>query len=360
VQHLGDDITDIKLDLFDGAISSTFNFVMFILEWRYILLSGSIAATFVISGLYTWFTWVSVPLVLAGILLLLGKEDLRREMTIGGLNAPFTDEGFERVARWRSTIAMTRFLKRIVEQDLQGKVTDEQHLTSCAARCFSDGRPKVSFAQLRAALQKAEWTTVGSGDLESGALVLVDGEYRAVVQSSQGHSATDVVVKYEDGREASVPRKQVTLRTKFPSIPTWAIPASIESQIRQIQLQVEAAKQGLRKPVRAITKVVTWQWPAVTASVVIVLLFLSATEAAVEFNVWGEERSINHYTRLVRDFVEWGLWYLGFFLGALALIIDARWFREVRNFIKIFFRLLCMRRRAPANWAFFRAADRTF
>jgi len=360
VQHLGDDINEIKLDLLDGALSSMLNFIMFILEWRYILLSGSITAAFVISGLYPKFSWVSVPLVLAGILLLLGKADLRREMTIGGLNAPFTDEGFARVARWRSTVAMTRFLKRIVEQDLQGKVTDDQHLTSCAARCFSDGKPKVSFAQLRNALRRAEWTKVGTADLESGALVLIDREHRAVVQSTGAKTPADVRVKYEDGREADVDRTQVTMRTKVPSIPTWAIPASVESQIRQIQLQVEVAKQGLHKPVRAITNVVTWQWPVATASLVIALLLFSATEAVMEFNIWGEEHSINHYASLVRHFVDWGMWYIGFFLGVLALIFNARWFREVRNFLKILFRLVCMRRRAPANWAFFEAADGDF
>merc|ERR1712190_712310 len=106
---------------YDGALQCTLNFILYVLQWRSCILSTCICAGLILTWCYPWFTFSVFPAMLAILLLLLRNEDFRKETCAGGLNAPLSQEGFERVARWRNTNAMLRFVRRIVEQDLQGK-----------------------------------------------------------------------------------------------------------------------------------------------------------------------------------------------------------------------------------------------
>merc|ERR1711862_138515 len=103
-------------------------------------------------------------------------------MVVGGLNAPFSEEGFRQVARWKNSRHMKHFLRRVVQYDLKGKIVHEQEFCALAACCFRDGVPKVPFQELRELLKQAQFTDVKSGELTDGTLVIVDGKRRATVQ----------------------------------------------------------------------------------------------------------------------------------------------------------------------------------
>mmetsp|Transcript_88863 Transcript_88863/g.206793 ORF Transcript_88863/g.206793 Transcript_88863/m.206793 type:complete len:321 (-) Transcript_88863:30-992(-) len=307
-------------------------------------------------------TWVVLPALLAVLLLLLSSGRVRRATTIGGLNAPLSQEGFERVARWRSTSTMARFLRRVVEQDLQGQVSSEPELATCAAHCFSNGKPKVSYQQLRDGLRGAKWTVATKESLSPGALVLVsDGEesHRAKVQNVAGGA---VHVKFDDGPTHSVKSFQVTPRPQAPHVPTWILPEDLGTQIRMVELQVQEAKKKLLQPIQKITRIITWKRPCVALALVSVLLAMSAAEATVLLGVWGSLPSeiggkVVMAAGAVMKFVKASL-RIGFLVVTVFFLVHcAPIFVEIRSVTKICVRLLLtMRRRAPRNWPFFREA----
>eukprot|EP00415_Alexandrium_ostenfeldii_P000968 UN0968 len=184
---------------------------------------------------------------------------------------------------------MVRFVRRLVEQDLQGKVMDEVQLTICAASVFSRGVPKLTYQQLRNGLRDAKWVTAAKDELAPGSLVLVSGEEgnrRARVEKVL--NSGDVTVRYDDGPQHSVRSFNVMPRPQMPSVPTWIIPSDVGNSIRSLELQIRDTKQALLRPMERATKVLTWKWPCVSFTLTMALLAVSAAEATILVGLWGD------------------------------------------------------------------------
>jgi len=260
---------------------------------------------------------------------------------------------------------MARFLRRVVEQDLQGKVLDELELATCAAHCFSNGKPKVSYQQLREGLRNSKWTAATKDELSPGALVVVsaeEGHRRAKVQKV---TKGDVCVKYDDGPEHSVSMFQVTPRPQMPSVPAWIIPEDLSNQIRMVEMQVQGAKKALETPIQFITQVLTWKRPCVAFILTLGLLAVSAAEAMVQIGIWADlpgflEGRVESALGAAMGFAKIALHYCAVVFGVLLLIHRAPLFVELRSITRICLRLLTMRRRAPRIWPFFRNTSSDF
>jgi len=360
VQDLGDHLTDLKLAIVDGAVASTINFVGYILRWRSFVLSTLVSVALVGSWLAPQLAWVLMPALVAILLALLASKHVRREMTLGGLNAPLTQEGFEYVAAWRSTESMVRFLRRIVENDLQGKVISGPDLSQCAAYCFSDGKPSLTFETLREELKTTSWTTSTKDNFAAGALVVVDGEEgprTATVRSAESHHC--VRVRFDGGRESVVDRSRVTTRLLLPTLPEWILPEHFSSMMRELEQQVKVAKERLLRPVLWLSQVLAWRRPYLCCTLVVALLTLSAVEAAVVTGVWGAwpgqvQGGMVGTAKVVMGYIKRAAHWGGILLGVLILVHESPWFTEVRGVQKICWRLLCSTHgSAPKRWAFF-------
>jgi hypothetical protein len=299
---------------------------------------------------------------MAALLLLLALKPVRRGMSVGGLNAPFSQDGFERVAAWKSTEAMERFIRRVVQEDLQGKVTEPRELRKWAARSFHYGEPRLSFKELREGLKKEAWTGTTRGEVVPEALVLVDAVRRAVVKKVD--PVKGVTVKYdEDGTTEVIEHERVSMRARLlPSLPAFLVRGNLETQIRMFEHKVGKLKKVLLRPIGFLQKVVTWEKPCTALCIVLLLATISASEAMLQVGTWhdvGEEN--RHFAMDVANFimywVQFGVHWLFFIIGVVILISQARWFLPIRSGIKVTKRLCCMFRRAPRNWAFYRPAD---
>lgn len=225
LQGLWDDVVDVKRDLVEDAMSCVSNFTLYILLWRSFLVTGTLVAWLVLPLAYSalrphqrnlWLLSAVVPGMLAFIMLLLSCPKLRASMVHGGVNAPLTQEGFASAAAWRDSAQMVAFLRRVIA-DLQGIVNDDHELQSLAARCFRDGKPRLTLSELRTVLKGAHWVSIAVSEpedaekangqqallregfpgtrLSPGDLVLVDNHARAIVKSIEDPF---VVVEYDD------------------------------------------------------------------------------------------------------------------------------------------------------------------
>mmetsp|Transcript_19483 Transcript_19483/g.44356 ORF Transcript_19483/g.44356 Transcript_19483/m.44356 type:complete len:619 (-) Transcript_19483:42-1898(-) len=360
VQDLRDDITDIKMAVVEGAVASTTNFIGYILTWRSSCLSACLAGALITTWCLPVLTWVIIPAVLAFVLVLLSSEQVRRATTLGGVNAPLSQEGFEKVAGWRSKASMVRFVRRVVEQDLQGKVADEGKLTVCAANIFAHGVPKISYQQLRDGLRDAQWVAATKDELAPGALVVVsseEGNQRARVQKVL--NTGEVTVKYDNGVENAVRSFSVTPRPMMPSVPAWIVPNEVGKSLRSIEIQISDTKKSLLVPIEKISKVLTWRWPVASFSLTIFLLLVSATEATILVGIWGDlpgalGDQVTRAAGAAMDFVKAVFQFTVLACGVLFLIHRSPPFVILRSLVKVGVRLLTMRRSAPRNWPFFR------
>ncbi|CAE7487241.1 unnamed protein product [Symbiodinium natans] len=168
LQHLWDDVADVRRDLVEDAMSCVSNFLVYILQWRSFLVTGTLLTLLVVPLVYSamhphrrnmWLLSAVLPGVLAFLLLLLSCPRLRASMVHGGTNAPLTQEGFASTAAWRDSAQMVTFLSRIIA-DLQGIVNDDHELQSLAARCFRDGKPRLTLSELRSLLKGAHWVNI--------------------------------------------------------------------------------------------------------------------------------------------------------------------------------------------------------
>mmetsp|Transcript_137691 Transcript_137691/g.427784 ORF Transcript_137691/g.427784 Transcript_137691/m.427784 type:complete len:623 (-) Transcript_137691:142-2010(-) len=363
VQDLRDEITDIKVAVVDGALASAANFCSYILQWRSTVLSLVVAAALIGTWLLPALTWVVIPALLAGMLVLLSSKRVRSAMTLGGANAPLSQDGFERVARWRSKASMVRFLRRVVEQDLQGRVLEETSLAACAANVFSNGVPKIKYTELREGLRDAKWTSSTKDGLSPGSLVVVsseEGHRRAKVQKVT--NGGDVSVKYDDGPEHSVRGFQVTPRPLMPSVPAWIIPQDVSTQLRVLEAQLSDIRKRLLGPVTKISNVLTWRWPCAAFCLTLLLAAISASEALIVAGVWGDLPAaiggrVLWVVGAAMDFVKATFRIAAFVVGVLFLTYRSPFLVEARSIAKILLRLLTMRRRAPQSWPFFRETN---
>lgn len=255
---------------------------------------------------------------------------------------------------------MARFLRRIVENDLQGKVTNGPELSQCAAYCFSDGKPSLTFETLREELKTTRWTTATKDTFAAGAPVVVDGEEgprTATVRSVESHHR--VRVRFDGGPECIVDRSRVTTRLLLPALPEWILPDHFNGLMRDLEQQVKVAKERLLRPVQWLSQVLAWRRPCLSCTLVIALLTLSAVEAAVVTGILGDwpERAQGSMVGTAKEIMgqikraaHWG----GILLGVLILVHESPWFTEVRGVQKICWRLLCSSHgSAPKRWAFF-------
>ncbi|CAK9032231.1 Calponin-homology (CH) domain-containing protein [Durusdinium trenchii] len=235
LQHLWDDVIDVKQQVLQDAVSSTANFFRYILHWRSNILSAillvSLTGPLCYSALFPhprnlWLWTAVVPGVIALLHLLLSISSARAFMLQGGTNAPLTQEGFVRTAAWRDTEQMVAFIDRVV-LDTNGCVCDQRELRSFAARCFRDGKPRLTLGELRTGLKASNWVSFdlpavpsdadGEGktllregcpstEVQPGDLVLVDGKRRAWVTRL---APSELVVEYEDMEEVHSKQPEV-------------------------------------------------------------------------------------------------------------------------------------------------------
>jgi len=379
VQVLGDHVNDLKIAVYDGALCHTMYFVGYILQWRSFPLSATILAALV--GVYVEppCRWFVVPLLLVLLHVLLAFEGARKAMTIGSMNAPFSQEGLELVARWRSTAVMERYLRRVVEHDLQGQVIDDEGLGGLAACCFGGAGPKVRFRELREALKRGGLTDVGHGELEAGDLVNVDGHRKAMVLQAARAPGEPVRVKYDDRSEDLVHAARAVPRMKLPYLPDWLIPQSMREQIRHLEYVLGRLSTYLLHAVYGVDSVLTWRRPwasllvdllCLTVCTYSCLIYFDLLEVAwkwllgvMEFQHWILHL-VHNCTKFLCRLRDLSWWYIRliFHWSVLASLVFvytfwANWLVEVRAVVKVCYRLLSMPRKGPHAWAFFRESD---
>jgi len=319
---------------------------------------------------------VLLPLVPALALVLLRDEQMRREMTMGGRNAPFTEEGFERVAKWERVDVMARYLQRLVEHDLQGKVVSQHRLVAIAARCFRNGTPVMSLQELRSML-KEDKEACESSEPTVGQLVLIDEARRAVITKLERESddgpVVNMTVQYENGSvEQILHGQQAIVRLTVPSIPLWAIPDNIHLRLKQAEQNIVDIRRYLLERIDVATQVVSWKepWSIAPKVTVWILLGISFTDAAVVFGVMdyvvdslanGEQDKWYHKASGIMYMIPGLFMELLYLLASAVFVIhyvsNAPWFMIGRSFLKVCFCVMFERRLAPKGWAFFRPAE---
>lgn len=450
LQHLWDDVMDVKRQVFEDSVVCVCNCTSYLLQWRSTPLSFILVASFVCPVLYSVFQphvrifWLLSAVfsgVLAFALLLLSWKQLRFDMIHGGSNAPLTQEGFERVAAWRQTDQMVRFLERIVA-DLHGVIKNDQAMRSFAARCFHNGRPRISLSDLRTAIKTAEWMQIDQSvpapkiERESGAasaiqpvmllqegfastrlrfgdLVLVDDWRRATVKrfedpyvfvdyddvgeaesstarelskasaeaaaaskaspeesgsgSPAGRSA-EVVHSTADSANAlgklrlgeeKVHKERISFRAVVKAVSKDQMSEHLAYQVRTLCILVDDCKRMLCPAARFCAAVLSWQRWGVALSLVVFLGCISAI-SIVGFFMESQQSSLAE-SELARKVVRFTLLAnAAVVLAAFVtlFIVRAKWFIPCRSICRILYRRLCLRRRAPECWPFFRETAR--
>jgi len=357
-QLLYDETLDIKLAVLDDGLFCISNYILYIIQWRKVRYSLPLTLLFIATCIYTWLFVVVVPVV-AAVGLILNANDLRREeMILGGTNAPLNQEGLEIVAKMRSTAEVKKFIVRIVEVNMEGSTNDDQDLWLTSARVHRDGFPTMTFDQLTALLRDAPWVDrTSKNELREGSLVRVDERHRAVIHEL---GTNTVKVKYEDDNDnepVEVKRSKVKKRPETPKVPMVLIPGALVSKIRRIHFFIEDAKRALIPKMQAAADILTWRRKGVAMAITICLLSI----AIVGFFACLSDLHPNpdakpiflKYVTLVFSRLDNAIVLVA---GLVILLSDAWWFKTVRSLFRICSNLVKMRRKAPANWAFYKPA----
>lgn len=399
VQKLGDHLVDLKLALHDQALCCTRYFFTYILRWRRGLLSGPIGIGLITMYLLPVLRWILGPLLIAFVHVLLGCSALRKDMTVGGRNAPFSQSGFEQVAKWRDSLEMRYFLQRVVETDLQGLITDQRMFESVAARCFSNGIPKVSYDELRRILKQEKFIRcTNGGELEAGDLVMVNGEQKATILyfldshdagmmgAGMATAATAThegmaFVRFEDEARlvANVPVSTLMPRPEMPTLPGWAIPQGMLATA----VKLEQKLQGMRHKwvgAQSICKgIVTWSRVSHAILFLLFMLSITAFNVCTRLGMWDwlwEKRDYfnsefaNHLANPVqggfgwahdrwthfKGFCRWSVGWLLFAIFVIWYIYRAQWLNECYAVCRLGKRYVTGCRSAPKGWPFYKAA----
>ncbi|CAE7900351.1 unnamed protein product [Symbiodinium necroappetens] len=428
LQGLWDDVADVKRDLVEDvapdAMSCVSNFILYILLWRSFLVTGTLVAWLVLPLAYSalrphqrnlWLLSAVVPGMLAFIMLLLSGTKihlscpkLRASMVHGGVNAPLTQEGFASAAAWRDSAQMVAFLRRVIA-DLQGIVNDDHELQSLAARCFRDGKPRLTLSELRTVLKGAHWVSIAVSEpedaekasgqqallregfpgtrLSPGDLVLVDNHARAIVKSIEDPF---VVVEYDDpehvdliSREQASEQSTSTSQSYETLVPLGADAEAVVSDRGALAKSFSAQDAVLLKCAFVWEKAVedreTSQSKVVTpaagsgatkaennfdqsfktgpvARLALLLVFgmLSSVSIAAFVLELTQESAGRALARMLLRYFILGSKILLLAVISAVFLSKARWFVPVRSFCRIFLRTLCHKRRAPDIWPFFR------
>lgn len=409
LQHLWDDVIDVKQQVLQDAVSSTANFFRYILHWRSNILSAillvSLTGPLCYSALFPhprnlWLWTAVVPGVIALLHLLLSISSARAFMLQGGTNAPLTQEGFVRTAAWRDTEQMVAFIDRVV-LDTNGCVCDQRELRSFAARCFRDGKPRLTLGELRTGLKASNWVSFdlpavpsdadGEGktllregcpstEVQPGDLVLVDGKRRAWVTRL---APSELVVEYEDMEEvhskqpevketpqkeyemlvASSPRTEertskhrVSLRPRVPTVPQQYLPVHLAGEIYSLSIIIDDLKTLLCPALRWCGDVLCWRhWKSSLALLFVLPLVSAASTAAFVLECCMDSTT---GAAIAKSVVRWIVVTAKLLLVAALLSLfcaSASWFVPIRSLLRIAWRSSCgWRRTAPKHWAFFR------
>jgi len=192
-------LTEMKIRLGEDFGFCLFYYFWYIASWRSVAIS--LPLTILLGSITIHFYWWTIvwPGILAVLLILNSCEGLRKQMTRGGWNAMFSDEGLRLVAQWRKTEEMFKYFKRVVEQDLGGTVTDPSRLRSWSSEVARDGVPLCSYADLVGMLRSdkecVSFELTQKGEISAGDKVLVDERLLASVAKRNGH---EVWVVYDE------------------------------------------------------------------------------------------------------------------------------------------------------------------
>eukprot|EP00440_Ansanella_granifera_P072342 gb/GFBE01078507.1/.p1 GENE.gb/GFBE01078507.1/~~gb/GFBE01078507.1/.p1 ORF type:complete len:746 (+),score=144.30 gb/GFBE01078507.1/:1-2238(+) len=366
VQRCWDELMDVRYKLYDDAVLCVHYWFKYMVTWRSSLLSFVYLVGFLTICWHSYTMWAIAPVLISISLIVNQFPAARMYMTRGGTNSPLNDSGFQWTAGWRSTEEMMKFVDRLVQKDIKGKVTDQQKLRTFSARCMRNGVPTVSLEDLRAALRVAPFIRMDDAESQQtfsrDDVVWIDERDRGrVVQ--MGPEIEKVTVVYEDIsslQPVAVERNRVTARTlQLPGsskLLEW-FPSQVEAVLHQIYPTIENVKQAAVPAIQDVTKILTWEKYSRTLAIVIVLLLLSAlfSWAAILFlldrvsqhgSLSGPQEIIVLIIRNIDNAVVT-------IITLMVLVLQSWWFASFRSVLRILSR--CGHRRtAPKHWAFFR------
>jgi len=366
LQYCYDEIYEFKVQLLDDALRCLMYYFRYIVAWRSIPLSVIWLVSFLFVCWHTFMMWAVFPLLVVLSLIVNRDEDRRMTMTRGGKNAPLTDDGYRWTAAWQSTDEMIAFAKRIIEEELRGKVFEAQKLRVFAACSTRNGLPVVLLDELRETLKKADFVSHVDdvGTFSKDDPLLVDGRLRAKFVRS-GPGPDQFTVQFEAHGNAKVPQEPLAVKTRrvrsrsissssvVSAVTTvnYLLPDKIETLIQKVVVILEAIKVNALPAVSAITDVVTWEsgnavYGLVSGLVLVSALFFFAGYLEVSGHM-EESKPAEVIVTVVRsiDNVVMAVMFLIIFLG------QSWWVVAISNVLKMLSRLNSPRK-APKIWAF--------
>mmetsp|Transcript_23645 Transcript_23645/g.52445 ORF Transcript_23645/g.52445 Transcript_23645/m.52445 type:complete len:678 (-) Transcript_23645:197-2230(-) len=347
-----DEAFKLKSKLLDDGLLCFLNYLTYIMRWRSFPLSLLISVCFMVVCYYPMLTMVVLPCLLAFLLCLNAIPYVRLEMVVSGSNAPLTEDGFLHVAHIRNATDMEVFLIRVVQCSIGAQVADAKKLRFVAERCMRRGKPCMTLRELRDKLRAAPW--VKKQRLPSGTPVLVDQSLHASVLSA---SDSTVSVQYDDGDMAqeSVARVRVTERPHLFNVPGYMIPAVIANKRDWIQHKLRIAKTKFCPLMIRVANVLTWKSRCTALVLVVLLLLMAAIFAAVAFQRANDaEKEVAYLFNLFFDYLDNAV---ALAIGLPIFIVFSWWLKSFKAIFRLVKRLLTHRRKAPGNWAFYKAEE---
>jgi len=393
LQEVVDTFSVVKIRLWEDCICCIYYYVRYIATWQQPLISLPIFLGACATCIHAYWATIVVPGTVGCLLSLNGWGTLRGKMTRGGLNAPFTQDGFRQAARWRKTGEMAQYMKRIVEDDLSGSVQDMPQLRRYARVVFRDGVPVCTFEDLKAILRRlgekeeiVKLDTHADLNFNKGDLVIVDHHKNATVvgfgsdgkilitydfdkhtpDDPKAEAASDGVKKSTQttptspSRELPVDPVRLRHRQTIKRYQAWLLPTSIRNSMADAMEQIEKIERSALYPaLHFLTQVVTWNGRKCISGLIVVtslLLFALAirTETVYEHDSDDDTRSLEEWgavtvITLMRNVDNIILFILVF----LVFVFNAKWFNVFASSLKVLSRL-GQKRKAPDLWKFYR------
>jgi len=408
LQKCMDVVTEVRVRLGEDFLFCLYYYFWYVCSWRSVWISGPVFFLVLLCAYHMYYMTLVWPGIIAGLLFLNSWENQRKNMTRGGWNAMITEDGFKRVAAWKKTGEMFIYLKRIVENDMDGSVSDVAKLRVLASKVARDGYPLVTLDELRKMLKKETGAITFDAKADSGFTagdkVTVDQRQMAtvlrVVSAEQLEVVYDEHLAVEDEKKLKVARmgvekdeteldrsaeeKKMLLGTK-KGIPvevsrvrrrkivqfyqSWLLPSAISNIIMDVMVQADTIQNSSLLPlIELLTDIVCWKRrKCISLAICSFCAILSALFVHVELTYEHEmnDEVTNHHgdgKDEVEETVAWltisllrnldNIIYLGMVFA--CFVFPARWFVSVRSILKIAGRVGSMKRSAPQIWPFFR------